>query len=162
MRKTSIRITGRVTATLVSSFLKSFLRSPCTDLARPHCFSNSVANTKDKLGRRHFSVITPSPHVLRLFYSAPPFQILRPPRHFGHALMAQATVSMTGAKAAASDSVRASPAAPTPTAGAKRKRGAEQKFYAVRAGKRPGIYNTWEECLSQVSGHKGASCKVFG
>jgi hypothetical protein len=72
-----------------------------------------------------------------------------------------AAVLTNGAKSSASDSVRASPAASTPTAGTKRKRANEQKFYAVREGKKPGIYNTWEECLSQVTGHKGASCRLL-
>lgn len=44
------------------------------------------------------------------------------------------------------------------TAGAKRKRAAERKYYAVQQGKRPGIYDTWDECLAQVRGHKGAIC----
>lgn len=45
------------------------------------------------------------------------------------------------------------------TAGTKRKRGpTEQKFYAVAKGKKPGVYYTWEECLDQVRGQKGALC----
>jgi len=43
-------------------------------------------------------------------------------------------------------------------AGTKRKRTTERKFYAVKEGKRPGIYETWNECLAQVRGHKGALC----
>lgn len=35
------------------------------------------------------------------------------------------------------------------------------KYYAVRQGKNPGIYNTWEECKSQVIGFKGAVYKKF-
>jgi hypothetical protein len=34
----------------------------------------------------------------------------------------------------------------------------ERKFYAVREGKIPGIYDTWPDCLDQVRGHKGAIC----
>lgn len=41
----------------------------------------------------------------------------------------------------------------------KRKREAMQKFYAVRFGKAPGVYLTWAECKSQVSGFTGALCK---
>ena len=37
----------------------------------------------------------------------------------------------------------------------------KQKFYAVAAGKRPGIYYTWEECRAQVEGAKGAVYKSF-
>jgi ribonuclease HI len=34
-------------------------------------------------------------------------------------------------------------------------------FYAVRVGKTPGIYNTWDECKTQVMGFKGAIYKKF-
>ena len=43
--------------------------------------------------------------------------------------------------------------------GTKRKRSVEKKFYAVHEGKDPGIYHTWEECLANVTGHKGALCE---
>lgn len=36
-----------------------------------------------------------------------------------------------------------------------------KKFYAVKLGKKPGIYNTWEECRRQVSGYSGAQYKSF-
>ncbi len=36
-----------------------------------------------------------------------------------------------------------------------------QKYYAVRIGKKPGIYYTWDECKSQVEGEKGAVYKSF-
>jgi hypothetical protein len=35
------------------------------------------------------------------------------------------------------------------------------KFYAVRFGRRPGIYNTWAECLLQTSGFSRAMFKSF-
>ncbi len=35
------------------------------------------------------------------------------------------------------------------------------KFYAVRKGLKPGIYNTWDECKLQVSGFSGAEYKSF-
>lgn len=34
-------------------------------------------------------------------------------------------------------------------------------YYAVRNGRNPGIYNTWDECNEQVSGFKGAIFKKF-
>ena len=34
-------------------------------------------------------------------------------------------------------------------------------FYAVRFGKIPGIYTSWNECKKQVSGFKGAIYKRF-
>lgn len=36
-----------------------------------------------------------------------------------------------------------------------------KKFYAVKNGKVPGIYNTWEECKAQVDGYSGAVFKGF-
>ncbi len=36
-----------------------------------------------------------------------------------------------------------------------------KKYYAVRAGKKPGVYLTWEECKAQVEGVKGAQYKSF-
>lgn len=52
---------------------------------------------------------------------------------------------------------------PAATAAAGRKRKLDdknvQKFYAVRAGARPGIYLTWHECQAQIAGFKGAQCE---
>jgi ribonuclease HI len=38
---------------------------------------------------------------------------------------------------------------------------AKKKFYAVKKGKQPGIYLTWEDCKSQVDGFSGAIYKSF-
>lgn len=35
------------------------------------------------------------------------------------------------------------------------------KFYAVKVGKTPGIYNTWDDCKAQVEGFPGATYKSF-
>ncbi len=35
------------------------------------------------------------------------------------------------------------------------------KYYAVRNGKKTGIFNTWEECKEQVNGYKNAEYKSF-
>jgi ribonuclease HI len=35
------------------------------------------------------------------------------------------------------------------------------KFYAVRKGRQPGIYQTWTECAAQVNGYEGAQYKSF-
>ncbi len=35
------------------------------------------------------------------------------------------------------------------------------KFYVVWKGHRPGVYNSWEECLSQTHGFAGAQYKSF-
>jgi len=48
------------------------------------------------------------------------------------------------------------------TASKKRKLGDDAtKYYAVRAGKTPGVYMTWKECQDQTTGFKGASYKSF-
>lgn len=38
---------------------------------------------------------------------------------------------------------------------------AKRKFYAVRVGKTPGIYQTWNQAEEQVKGFSGAECKSF-
>ena len=35
------------------------------------------------------------------------------------------------------------------------------KFYAVKNGRKVGIFSTWEECQKQVVGFKGAIYKVL-
>ncbi len=37
----------------------------------------------------------------------------------------------------------------------------ERKYYSVKAGRKPGIYETWEECKEQVIGFPGAEYKKF-
>ncbi|KAK0615265.1 ribonuclease H-like domain-containing protein, partial [Bombardia bombarda] len=37
----------------------------------------------------------------------------------------------------------------------------EQKYYAVRAGFKPGVYTSWNICQQQISGFKGAQFKSF-
>ena len=37
----------------------------------------------------------------------------------------------------------------------------EVKYYAVRAGKEPGVYMTWAECQENITGFKGASCELL-
>tara|TARA_R110002020_G_scaffold134118_8_gene299197 strand:+ start:77 stop:712 length:636 start_codon:yes stop_codon:yes gene_type:complete len=37
----------------------------------------------------------------------------------------------------------------------------KEKFYVVWQGKRPGIYNKWNDCKASISGHKGAQYKSF-
>ncbi|MCJ1403192.1 hypothetical protein MMC11_006415 [Xylographa trunciseda] len=49
----------------------------------------------------------------------------------------------------------------TASSGTKRKRIVEPKFYSVRVGHSPGIYHSWNECLSQVKGFKNATFKSF-
>ena len=38
----------------------------------------------------------------------------------------------------------------------------KKKYYAVKVGKTPGIYETWEECSANVTGFPGAIYKSFG
>ncbi|NLL92786.1 MAG: RNase H [Clostridiales bacterium] len=35
------------------------------------------------------------------------------------------------------------------------------KFYAVKKGKTPGVFNSWEDCKAQVDGYPGAVYKSF-
>lgn len=49
----------------------------------------------------------------------------------------------------------------TASNGTKRRRQSETKFYAVRAGHKPGVYYTWADCLEQVRGFKKAMCKLY-
>src|SRR5205809_702614 len=37
----------------------------------------------------------------------------------------------------------------------------KQKYYAVRKGRQPGIYQDWESCKAQVDGFAGAQYKSF-
>jgi ribonuclease HI len=55
--------------------------------------------------------------------------------------------------------VKAAPASAAEPASKKRKLDAgEQKYYAVRAGFKPGVYTTWAICQQQITGFKGAQC----
>ena len=38
---------------------------------------------------------------------------------------------------------------------------AKQKVYAVRKGKKTGVFTSWEECSASVSGFPGAEYKGF-
>ena len=38
---------------------------------------------------------------------------------------------------------------------------AKKKYYAVKEGRVPGIYNSWDECTAQVNGYSGAIYKSF-
>ena len=39
--------------------------------------------------------------------------------------------------------------------------GKKQKYYVVWYGREPGIYTSWEECVKQTSGFKGAKYKAY-
>ena len=36
-----------------------------------------------------------------------------------------------------------------------------KKFYAVKKGVKPGIYESWNDCQSQINGYSGAVYKSF-
>ena len=38
---------------------------------------------------------------------------------------------------------------------------AKKKYYAVKRGKTPGIYHSWDDCRAQVEGYSGALYKGF-
>lgn len=43
----------------------------------------------------------------------------------------------------------------------KRKGSPQSKFYAVRAGRTPGVYLTYKECERNITGFKNATCGYF-
>lgn len=52
-------------------------------------------------------------------------------------------------------------ASASPTAGTKRKRAdGDAKFYGVKVGFTPGIYDNWPDCLAQITGYKKAICEL--
>jgi hypothetical protein len=50
---------------------------------------------------------------------------------------------------------------PSSTVPQKRKGSPQVKFYAVRAGRIPGVYLSWEECERNISGFRGAACEYI-
>ena len=48
---------------------------------------------------------------------------------------------------------------PTPAMGAKKDK--PKPFYAVAAGRQPGVFSTWEECKAQVDGFSCGRYKAF-
>jgi len=51
---------------------------------------------------------------------------------------------------------------PSPASGSKkRKVMGQSKFYAVRAGHKPGVYVDWSDCKESITGFKGASCECI-
>ncbi|KAJ5216401.1 Ribosomal protein L9/RNase H1 N-terminal [Penicillium cinerascens] len=50
---------------------------------------------------------------------------------------------------------------PSPSAGTKRKRTTGAKYYAVKNGFKPGLYYSWNDCLAQITGFKGAIFQSF-
>jgi hypothetical protein len=43
----------------------------------------------------------------------------------------------------------------------KRKTSPQPKFYAVKAGRTPGVYLTYKECERNITGFKNAACRYF-
>ena len=73
--------------------------------------------------------------------------------------MAQPALLTNGSKAAGPDSARNSPAmALSLNVNKRRKLGNGQKFYGVKGGDNPGVYNTWDECKAAVTGKKNDGC----
>lgn len=36
-----------------------------------------------------------------------------------------------------------------------------KKYYAVRKGKRSGVFTNWKDCQEQITGFRGAMCEFF-
>ena len=77
-------------------------------------------------------------------------------------LGALASMPATNKKAGPPLFSRSAPAKAAPASASLTKKrkmdGAEQKYYAVRAGFKPGVYTSWAICQQQISGYKGAQC----
>lgn len=56
------------------------------------------------------------------------------------------------------EDVRSQTATSNASSGTKRKRSNEPKFYAVKTGRKPGVYSNYNDCLAQVKGFKSAVC----
>ncbi|GAM40703.1 hypothetical protein TCE0_039f13255 [Talaromyces pinophilus] len=79
-----------------------------------------------------------------------------------HAIAAKTTPSPSpGPGLVAGASPTQIPTSGGATSGTKRKRTAAVKYYAVKEGFRPGIYYNWNDCLTQVTGFKGAVFQSF-
>jgi viroplasmin and RNaseH domain-containing protein len=46
--------------------------------------------------------------------------------------------------------------------GGGKKSKSSKKYYAVASGRKPGVYESWDECKAQVYSYPGASHKVRG
>lgn len=60
-----------------------------------------------------------------------------------------------------SDKKRAALPASKGSSAKKQRTDGAQKFYAVKSGRRPGVYMTYAECQAQTTGFKGAICKCL-
>jgi hypothetical protein len=115
--------------------LRGIARLPDHEYAhRPLTKKKESSQAAPELARRHVSLDTELSILFRFLVSAMP--------------------------ATAVNKKRAAPAAaPAPAASKKRKTDGMQKFYAVKAGFKPGVYLTYVECQAQTAGFKGAVCE---
>ncbi|CAN8103364.1 unnamed protein product [Discula destructiva] len=58
-------------------------------------------------------------------------------------------------------SATAFPTTPKATSYKRKRKAGEERFYAVRAGRMPGVYATWAECQANITGFQGAMYKAF-
>lgn len=75
--------------------------------------------------------------------------------------MAKDKASPAAGLAGEGEELRSNAATSNASSGTKRKRAGEPRFYAVQAGRKPGVYSNWNDCLAQVKGFKGAVYKSF-
>jgi len=54
----------------------------------------------------------------------------------------------------------AAPSTTSETSSGKHKRDTPLAFYAVKIGRVPGVYQTWNEANEQIQGFKGAICRA--
>lgn len=146
---------------------------------RPHSLSTALG-----LASPHFNKASAASPWFRSFASKRPRG--RPRRQRGSTLSANVQIDsqrlyeLSGAQRttllkafqlatrAAIDSMpkQQAPASPTatapgskPTSYKRKRKPGEARFYAVRVGRVPGIYGSWEECQAMINAYPGASCE---
>ncbi|KAI1325593.1 ribonuclease H [Xylariaceae sp. FL0255] len=85
--------------------------------------------------------------------------------HVPTAIIMPATKSATKAQAeklpASEPATTSTETTDETTQGSKKRKMDKPKYYAVRCGHKPGVYDTYEECYKQIEGFKGSSHKGF-
>lgn len=123
----------------------------------PRCCTVRFTSSDGRFSKASTSTLTQNFSV----DSLPTFDLTQSQRQSLLSAFALAThAAMTKAKNEEAAAVSGSPTTPKPSYKRKRKAG-EERFYAVRAGRIPGVYTTWAECQNMINGFQGAVYKAF-
>lgn len=125
------------------------------DLSHPKPNRKKKHSRKIRIRKTHYGKLRPVVEGLTvvLFQGKATVFIREIPRAHG-----MSTPNRKGASAAKSSSSAGPPSKKRKMDGGSDK---EQKYYAVRAGHKPGVYTSWAICQQQISGFKGAMCKLL-